>query len=72
MQRSRFGVVEVAATRPSFKKVAPLPRELRVRQQVEVLPLSSGQRADATRSDPLILFRDIRVVRPDASPEASR
>jgi UDP-N-acetylglucosamine 2-epimerase (non-hydrolysing) len=58
-------VMAVAAARPNFMKVAPLLRELRAREQVEVVLVHTGQHYDAAMSDRF--FADLGIARPDVN-----
>jgi UDP-N-acetylglucosamine 2-epimerase (non-hydrolysing) len=56
-------VMAVAAARPNFMKVAPLLRELRAREEVDVFLVHTGQHYDAAMSDQF--FADLGIARPD-------
>ena len=64
--------MEAAAILPTFHEFASLPRELRVRRQLEAIPVLSGRCADRTPSDLLFALRGAGVARSDAGPGDSR
>jgi len=60
---SRIRVLAVAGARPNFMKIAPLLRELRVREVFEATLVHTGQHYDAAMSGSF--FRDLGIPEPD-------
>lgn len=60
---SGFRVIEVAAARPNFMKIAPLHRELALSDFVEPILVHAGQHYDPSMSD--VFFADLGLPEPD-------
>lgn len=61
----RIRIVAVAGARPNFMKIAPLLRELRVREGFEVVLVHTGQHYDAAMSERF--FAELGIAAPDAN-----
>jgi UDP-N-acetylglucosamine 2-epimerase (non-hydrolysing) len=66
MTRTRsIRLLGVAAARPNFMKIAPLFRELRMRQGFEAMLVHTGQHYDPSMSDRF--FEDLGISEPDVN-----
>jgi UDP-N-acetylglucosamine 2-epimerase (non-hydrolysing) len=65
LEGSKIRVLAVCGARPNFMKIAPLLRELRVRERFEATLVHTGQHYDAAMSADF--FRDLGIPEPDVN-----
>jgi UDP-N-acetylglucosamine 2-epimerase (non-hydrolysing) len=65
LERPKIRVLALVGARPNFMKIAPLLRELRIRERFETTLVHTGQHYDASMSSDF--FRDLGIPEPDVN-----
>lgn len=59
----KIKIIIIGGTRPNFIKIAPLLKEIKKYQQIELILVHTGQHYDFKMSD--LFFRELRIPKPD-------